>query len=985
VFGGYTNTTGRYNLIGLRVGGPYTVTVSMVGKEEQVKTGLRLSLNQNLTVNFLLPEKVATSEEIIVYGDKNPIISKQRTGASQLVNQVAIENLPTISRSIHDFSRTSPLITSSGTGSNVSGRNSKFNNIQLDGTVMNDPFGLSGTGTPGGLAGAEPISLDAIEEFQVSIAPFDVRQGMFTGGLINSITRSGSNLFAGSAYYYGRNEALVGLSPDKNETEYPDFSEYQFGARIGGPILKDKLFFFVSGEVKSRIDPQPLSINDPNSANNFAVSAADLDRIKQIAENRYGYKPGSYGEYERPTDDTKLFMRLDYNINPSHRLTLRHNYVSATQGNDVRRDAYSLSFDGQEALFDHTQNQTVAQLNSLFGKNMANEFRVAFTSLRDTRNPQADLFPNVRIKNLGDDGRRSVYMGVGQYSQANSVDQNVIEFTDNFNYFLGNHVFTLGTHNQIVSFDNVFIRDFYGNYEFASIDDFEKGTPSYYSHSYGRIDGNREPHAEFTYASMGVYLQDEWSVFSNLRFTFGVRADIFSFMDAPLENPEFAAAFPGYKTSEMPTPVAFSPRLGFNYDVMNDSKTQIRGGIGVFAGSTPGVWLANQYSNTGMDMTRLSIYKEGEVPDFNPDINEQYEPAPKAATSEINITDPDFKMPQILRTNIAVDREIAWGIIGTAEFVYGKSINDVLFQDLNSKYSGETLADGRKLYSNEKVSDKFTNVILMTNTDEGTQMYMTLQLQKPFGKGMLSNFDANIAYTYSEVKDINSTPSTQAMSNWRYNYTDDPNNPSLSTSSFDIPHRFLANLSYQFKYLKQFRTTLGVFYEGRSGSPFSFVYKGNPNNDRAYRDNDLAYIPEYQDDKVILTSGNWDELEEFLSSVDGIGDCRGKIAERNSFRTPWVNTLDFRLTQDIPTYKNQKLTLSLDVLNLFSLFGSEAGYQKNVAYNNYQLLNYDGIDEETGKMKIGFNPTKNNEVEDIYYTNDLWSRWQIQIGLRYSF
>lgn len=1018
--GAFSGTTGKFTILGVKVGGPYKVTVSMVGYEKQERNNISIAINQTYTVNFTLSDKAQSTEDVVVTADRNDIISSQRTGASQKVSQNDIKSLPTIARSLQDYTRLSPLIISSTSdGSSVAGRNSKYNNIAVDGAIMGDAFGLSATGTPGGGAGTQPISLDAIDQFQVSISPFDVREGGFTGGLINAITKSGTNKFAGTAYYFGRNESFVGNNP-LNDAAYPDFSENQFGASIGGPIIENQLFFFANFEMRKRSDPTILGLRGSSEANVFDMTADTLDMIRKIAKDKYGYDAGDYSDYTRNTNDYKLFLRLDYNINENHRLTLRHNYVDAEQGNQVIRTKSQLSFSNQEYLSTSAQNQTVMQLNSIFGENMANELKLSYTTIRDKRDPVGSAFPSVEIQNLGGDKKGKVTLGIDRFSQANSLDQDMFEFTDNFNYFLGDHVLTLGTSNQMVSFKNLYLQDYYGSWEFASIADFEKGKASRYYLTYANTaatGGNTKPMAELSYMQWGAYVQDDWSVMENLKLTLGVRMDYYTYSDDPLNNPAFATPHKWFgfneavslSTSDMPTPMAFSPRLGFNWDVNKDKQMQVRGGIGVFSGKTPGVWISNQYSNTGVDLYRVDTKSPAA---FTYDVNNQPRPdSPAAQTSEVNITDKDFKMPQVLRTNLGFDYQLPMGFIASLEVLYGKSMNDIDYQNINLKYalnadgSMQKTIDGRPIYQgtakSAKVDSAYTNVILMKNTDQGSQLNIIAQLQKPFGQGILPNLSANLAYTFSRVQDINGLTSSRAISNWQYNVGVDPNHAELATSYYEIPHKIMANLSYTLEYAERFATTFGLYYEGRSGQPFNMIYSTNSgfpfdatvvkdknqkdaNNDGIYG-NDLIYIPTGPTDpNFILTGNNWDALNAFINEFDELSENRGKIMEKNSLRQPWRNQFDLRIAQDIHIIGTQKIQITLDVINLLNLLNKEWGKAEYIPNGNYELLQFEGYDKNTGALRASFND-KTKKVSEMYSVNDLASRWQIQLGVRYSF
>ncbi len=1000
-------STGKFNILGLKVGGPYRIVVTMVGYESKSIEDVFLSINQTFTANFHLRSQDVMADPIIVEGMKNDIISSDKTGATYKISNVDIDNLPTIARSIHDYSRLSPLIVSSSSnGSNVAGRNMRYNNITIDGAVINDAFGLASSGgTFGGTAGTQPISLDAIEQFQVSVSPFDIKEGGFTGGLINAISKSGNNTFNGSVYYFGRNKNFVGKNPVTNAV-YPDFNEAQIGARVGGPIIKNKLFYFANFEMGTRNDPYVVGLLGSNEANIFSISADSLRIIRDAVKNKFGYDPGNYDDYTKKVNNYKLFVKFDYNISDNHRLSLRHNFVTANQGGAMSRTRFAYSFSNQEYLFNSLQNQTVMQLNSIFSSNLVNELKVSYTSVRENRDLQSDPFPSVTLTNMGKDGKGIISFGVERFSQANALDQDLLEFTDNLSYFLGNHVITLGTSNQMVSSNNTFLQDYFGTWEFSpdangsSLDNLLAGKASRYQLTYANTaatGGELKPKAAMKYFQWGVYAQDDWSVAENFKLIAGFRVDLFSFTQNPLENTAFATPHNWYgmaansqlSTSTIPNPVSYSPRVGFNWDINNDKTYQLRGGIGLFSGRTPGVWISNQFSNTGVDVYRIDERNTKYA--FSADVNNQPRPDnPKAQTSEINLTDKELKMPQLLRANIGFDYQLPLGMVLTLEALYGKTISDIEYQNINLQYeknadgSIATAIDGRNLYSKTLVDKAYTRVIYMKNTDQGSQLNLVAQLQKPYGQGFLPNLSANIAYTFSKADEVNALTSSRAVSNWQYRVGLDPNRSELGRSSFEIPHKIMANVSYTFDYSKNFATTIGVYYEGRSGLPFSMVYVEDANGDNIYA-NDLVYIPTGEDDpKFNLTTKNWAELNALINDFDYLKNNRGKIMERNSLREPWRNSVDLRLTQDIKFF-GYKLQVTLDAINFLNLLNNDWGRVKYVPYNSYYLFTFKDYDKETGKINAGYTPKKGANSDDIFSVDDLGSRWQLQLGLRFSF
>lgn len=972
---------GRFDILGTRVGGPFTVTASMPGFTPQAITDVILKLSETRALKFTLEQ--ARIDVAVTVTAPNPVISESRTGAAQNVTTTVIETMPSLGRSFGDFARVSPQIDPRGGGAmSAAGRSNRYNSIQIDGAVNNDLFGLSGSGTPGLSA---PISLDAVQEFEIVVAPYDVRYGGFTGAGLNAITRSGTNTFSGSAYYFGRNENFVGQGPDS--TKYGAFSDAQFGFRLGGPIVKDKLFFFVSAEMGRRSTPTTWVIDDSGNSNDFGganITKADADRFISILKNKYGYDPGGYGEGYRKvnSDNDKLFFRLDYNLSTKHRLTLRHNYISGITANGPSA-ASSTVFPFGDVYYDITSktNSTVLQLQSTLGLNLFNELTINYTTIRDQRQVPDQKFPQVNVAVAG--GYRMT-AGTEQFSGANALNQDILEITNNLTWTLGNHMLTIGTHNEFFKFSNLFIRNLYGYWEFNSLDLFEAGTAARYRHDFYATDPSQRWYAEFSVAQLGGYIGDKWSVLPNLTLTLGLRADVPIINEVPAANPLAATVF-GIKTDQAATGnLMWSPRLGFNWDMANDKVTQVRGGVGIFSGRTPYVWISNQYSNTGLEFTRLDI-RPPAFPFVADPLNQ-----PKSgvgATSEVDLINENFKYPQVLRTNVAVDRELPFGIIGTLELVYSRNMNEILYQNLNLRATGETGLGGRMLYKRD-VSTSFTDVIYLTNTDKGYSFNISAQLQKNFkDRSWL-----NVYYTYGESKDVNSGASSQAASNFGFNpIRYNPNDPELAWSSYDVRHRLGAAFSWQIKFFAKAPTSLSMFYGSRSGRPYSTTYNFHDANGDASSGNDLVYVPGSQAEIIFTDSrgvaladqdGLWQSFNAFIAGDPGLNDYRGKIVPRNSSRLPWEHGLDARLAQDIPvpSLRDNQLQLTVDVINMMSLFNKDWGKSWFVSNQNDTPWTSYGIDAATGKQKIGWTPRKSR-----YVLSQLGSRWQVQVGVRYKF
>jgi hypothetical protein len=985
VFETRTRTDGRFDIPFVKVGGPYTVTVSLTGFTPQTLKVIILRLGENLDLKITLSQ--APIEEAVTVTASSPVVSQSRTGASMNVGTTVIESMPSIGRTFDDFARLAPQVDPRGSGSfSAAGRNNRYNSIQIDGAVNNDLFGLSGSGAPGLSA---PISLDAVQEFELVLAPYDVRYGGFTGAGLNAITRSGANTFSGSAYFFGRNQNFVGKGPD--QTKYGTFSDKQFGLRLGGPVVKDKLYFFLSAEMGRRANPTTYIIDDSGASNDFggaSVNVADAQRFVNILKNTYGYNSSGFGSGYKNIDgnNDKIFFRLDYNINAKNRLTLRHNYVNGLLDNPPSKASSSVFAFGDDFYrLKSKVNSTVLQLQSTVRHNLFNELIVNYTTIRDARQVPSTLFPQVNVAIAG--GYR-LTAGSEQYSGANALNQDILEITDNLTWSLGHHMLTVGTHNEFFKFANLYIRNLYGYWEFSSLNNFEKGISSRYYHDFYTADPSQKWYARFSVAQLGGYIGDKWAVLPNLFLTLGARVDVPIINNMPAANPTVASIF-SIKTDQVASGnLLFSPRFGFNWDVANDKTTMVRGGIGLFSGRTPYVWISNQFSNTGMEFTRLDIR--------NPAFGFVKDPLNQPTTgvgltSEIDLIDENFRYPQLFRANLAVDRELPYGILGTVEFIYSKNLEEILYQNKNLRDLGTTGKGGRNLYARD-VSTKFTDVIFLTNTSKGYQYSLSVQLQKNF----TNRSWVNIFYAYGQAKDVNSGTSSQAASNFGYNCIRyNPNDPELTWSNFDVRHRLGAAFSWQLNLIKNAPTSLSVFYGARSGRPYSTTYNFFDANGDAASGNDLVYVPANQSEVLFVNSsgvalpdqsGAWASFDKFISGDPGLDGYRGQIAPRNTSREPWLSTMDVRIAQDlpVPALNGHRLQFTVDIINLINVFGHNAGkfyYVSNQNDTPWALYgsNY-GVDAVTGKMRIQWSDRPNR-----FSLSQLGSRWQIQAGVRYSF
>lgn len=975
-----TDDRGRFRIQNVRPGGPYTVSVEIDGFDPGRKESVQALLGEDAYLTFGL-QLASVTEVVTVIGTSDAFINPGRTGAASNVSTDSIETLPTIGRDFSDFARTNPFFSVSSQEEDpdfvsVAGRSGRYNNIQIDGSVNNDLFGLADQGTPGGQADTSPISLDAIEEIQLVLSDFDVRNGGFSGGSINAVTRSGTNKYKGSVFYYTRDDSLVGDGPSQLG-DFGTFSEDVYGFRVGGPISQDKIFFFVNGERSESSEPTGWSLNgDAGQCFANCTLQAETQRFVSIMQG-YGYDVGGLGQNSREKPNDKAFVRFDFNLADRHQLTLRHNYVDAE--NTVNRPgSFVYEFPSEAYFFTNTTNSTVVQLNSVFGSTMFNEFRIANQKIEDTRSGVGSPFPHVQVTVApGFDFET----GTEQFSTANGLDQDIQELTNDFTWLRGDHTFTFGTHNEFFNFDNLFIQDAFGSYDFGSLDELEAGLADSYFHTF--VNAGQPRTNKFKVNQIGFYAGDEWAAKPNFTFSYGLRIDIPKMPDKPSRNPDTEALY-GLRTDSIPDGNKLvQPRIGFNWDVGGQGTQQLRGGVGVFAGRTPYVWISNNYARTGIEQTSLTSFA-GNIP-FVPDPDNQPTSLSGASASagEYNLIDPDFEFPQVMRYNLAYDRQLPWlGLIGTAEVVYGDSKQEIDYRDVNITKVGTDPFDGRPVFA--RVDSGISGAYLITNTSKGEATNFALKIERPYRRDGVWGF---ASYTYGDSEIVNDGSSSRAVSNFQYNEALDPNNSGASISDYEVEHRFNASLGYVFNADTRYSTTVTTFYNLQSGRPYMYLYSmpsGPTINGEFYRYNDLAYIPN-DASEFILVGGTAQQLDSFLSSDSCLGSYRGKIMPRNVCKSPWNSTLDLHIAQALPI-KSSKVELTLDVLNLMNLFDDNAGTLQYVPFGTVSPYRWLSNDAETGKpVVLLFSQVTDPENNPIFQTHNERSRWRAKLGLRWTF
>jgi hypothetical protein len=977
-----TEGDGRYQILNVRVGRPYTVTVTMPGFQDRTVSDVGVALGEDKTVDMQL--QLAAVTETVTVTAEVPLISPTRAGTASNVATELVESLPTVARSLNDFARLDPnfVTTSVGQGTtilSVAGRNNRYNNIQIDGAVNNDLFAISEASAPGGRSETQPISLDAIQELQLVVSPYDVRQGGFTGGSINAVTKSGANQFAGTAYYFGRDDGLVGEITDRNrQIPLGPFSDKQAGASLGGRIVANQAFFFTNVDFGRRDTPSGFSIG--NTGQNWGHQA-EAERFVNILKTRYGYDPGADGdalrEFVRTTDNNKLFVRTDFNLSNSHRLAVRHNYINAKNDTGFPTNILYYFPDNFYRL-SNNQNSTVGQLNSTFSRSF-NELRITYQRIRDVAtNPTT--FPFVRVF-LPDN--TSMRAGTENFNNTNALDQDIVEITDDFTLLWNRHTFTFGTHNEFFKFDNLFIRDHLGNYQFSSLDLFEQGLAQSYDYSFSATSDPLES-ANFSVRQLGFYAGDQWRAARQLTLTYGLRVDLPIFPDEPAANPFSETTF-GYRTDVVPDRSLWSPRVGFNYDVRGDGNEQVRGGLGLFTGRTPYVWLSNQYINTGLELTRISVTNAAtnRIPFVADPLNQPTTvPGARVLSNELNVIDPDYEFPSLWRGNLGYDRELGlWGLLGSAELLYSKTVKDIKYENLNLIQTG-TRFDGRPAYdvaAGGRVSNAISSTILLTNTDRGDQWNLSLKLERPFRGGWF----ASGSYAYGQTRSVLDAKSSQAASNWGNARTPgDPNNLPLARSDFDVGHRINLAASYLWNLPRSFTVTAAMFYNGQSGRPYSISYNNTDVNGDAQFFNDLLFVPRNASDVVVI-NGTPAQLDELIDGDACLRESRGQITERNCGRQPFTNSMDVKLAVGLPIQR-AKVELTFDVLNFLNLLNDEWGRYEFLDFQTFNAVAYRGIDAATGKAIYDI-ATSTSPTFRKFTIDNLRSRWQGQFGLRVRF
>lgn len=1027
-YGTTTDNDGYYRIDNMRVGGPYTLSYSYLGLENTEITNVYLRLGESFVRDVMLGSSGVQLDEVLVTALQGSL--GKNTGSSTQISTEAIELMPTLNRSLNDYVRLTPQ----SNGSSFAGTNNRFNAIYIDGAVNNDIFGLAGSGTNGGQTGISPFSIDIIDQIQVVLSPYDVTFGGFAGGGINAVTKSGSNDFEGTAYYFLQNQGLVGKN-NGNETErtgsdrtsVADFAKKTYGASLGGAIVKDKVFFFTNVELQNDVTPVPF---DPAlyTSEDGRASVADLDNLRSFLMNTYNYDPGTYGDTQDELQGVKLFGKLDFNLSNEHKLTLRHQYTKAEQFNRNGGSASRINFSNNGVFFPSITNSSALELNSRFNDKISNNLIIGYTTVNDDRGSLGENFPFVLI----DDGSRgSIRFGTEEFSTGNVLEQSILSITNNLKLYKGKHTITLGTHNEFYGIRNVFIRQNFGSYDFNSLDDFLNGAPAQdYDRSYSLIAGDErvigddsQAAADFNAAQLGLYAQDEIEINEKLTVTAGLRLDVPIITSDPAIAPTFASTTlplvqAQYDIAQNITPgsapqgqLMFSPRVGFEYKLDGTRNTILRGGIGVFTSRVPFVWPGAMFNNNGLTIGSLDERDiDGDVL-FRPDPANQYsDPNFTTPSGQVDLFVDDFKYPQVLRGNLAVDKTLGGGWNVSLEGIYTKTLNNVLYQNVNSDntldFNWTGGPDNRPVFGRSSIDETYSAIYVGHNTSEGYTYNVTASAEKSFNSGL----NLNLSYTYGDAQSINDGQSSQNSSQWRGQvHVDGRNSAIYGRSDFSPGSRFLGVVNYRLNWGSDGNTatTFSLIYDGRSGRAYSSVYARGGGDSRninqedgsTSRNRSLIYVPatiadinlvdyETSDGATVTAAQQWANLDALIESDSGLSSRRGQYALKNGSREPFESMVDFAIRQDLGMNlggRNHKLQLSLDIFNFANLINNKWGTRYFIQgdFNNNEVIQFEGYEQDGTSPQFTYrDDTLGNDRLNIAGFS---SRWSGRLGLRYIF
>jgi Carboxypeptidase regulatory-like domain len=990
-----TDANGGYSIPAIRPGGPYTVTVSFVGYKPSTITEINAPLGNNVTVNVKMEDETNALQEVVVTKSSSAVFSKGRTGASQQFSNREINAVPIIgSRSITAVTKYN---ANAGANGSFGGQDSRLNNFTIDGSVFNNGFGLGNEAQAGGRTGSTAISLDAIEQLQVNIAPYDVRQSGFLGSGINAVTRSGTNEIEGSVYHSFRNNKKEFLGTKAGRTEFVPgkFDEKIYGIRVGAPIIKDKLFFFGNFETIDNTSPATTWTASNSNLGGAQISDPSIEDLNKVSDllKRFGYETGPYEGFDAVRASKKFLGRIDWNVNDNNKLSFR--YVHHDSSSDEltsnsnslgfgnrRTNANSLSYKNSGYVIKDNTRSVVFELDTKLSSSWDNSFSAGYDYQNEDRALQGGgIFPTIDIKK---GNNNYIAAGLDPFTAGNKLDYSTLHFTNNLTKRAGKHTYVMGVNFERFTSNNSFFPGSNGVYIFDSLADFESAAlgvpangsvstggalPSRFQYRYSALPGGAEPLQVLKSNKIDVYGQDQYKVSDNLQLTYGLRASRISFENTAIENPAVTgltfADGEKFNTGKMPkAQYLFEPRFGFNLDVAGDGKTQVRGGTGVFTGRPPLVFLSNAIGNNGVLTGFVDNSGDALIAannGFTPNPAQYFTPTTPTlpTTFDLAFTDEDYKFPQSWKTNVAVDQKLPFGFIGTLESIYSKNINEVFYYNANlasptGTLNGTVSGDDRAYFAGNdngvRINNNVSNGIVLSNSNKGYFYSTTIKLEYPYQKGLWGSF----AYTRSDAYDLLSAGSIAAGSWTGARSVNGNNDLPLSLSNNNTPHRLVGILGYKIEYGKNnsgASTSINLGYIGEQTGAFSYFYGGDLNGDRV-NNNDLLYVPLKATDlrfvditqnvggnnQVLYTAAQQAEaFDKYIEQDSYLRSRRGQYVERNSKTLPMLHRLDLSVTQDFflkIAGKKNSFQFRADILNFTNLLNSAWGVSQRPTASN---------------------------------------------------
>ena len=1007
-----TDANGRYTARGLRVGGPYTIAVHSPAGDD-TENDIFLQLNQVETVNAQIGASAGTLDTVVVSGSRvSPVFSPDNKGLGTTISGRALATTPQGNRSIDDVARLDPRInvTDQGDGSiSANGLPNRYNNISVDGMSQGDPYGLNANGMP---YTGSPISPDTIAAYNIATTDFDTSSDT-VGADINAVTKSGTNEFHGSAYYAFRNASSMVGNLDGNEYNGYD-RDRTYGFTIGGPIIKDKLFFFLSGEKQNA---NGIGADSSNALTTGQISQAELDAVIATAKT-LGLQPGSFSGGGVELTDSRWLGKIDWNINDAHRLSLTYQRTKESepivQGNGFN----SIGLDSYWYTKDSLTENTSLQLFDDWSDSFSTEAKVSYQKFSQLAGNAINQ-PQVRVY-LGNDFHAPyVYLGEDQYRHENEIATKKWSVFLAGTWYAGDHTIKGGIDYQRNDIYNLFGRTEHGVYEFYAGDIFDPNN----NFAQGIYDSYKlyqpapgytldDVAARWVYSQFSPFLQDTWQVNDKLSLLYGVRVDIPHADHKPLYNAAFETAFGFPNNSSLDSGnKVIEPRFGFNYTFATERPTQLRGGIGLFQSVPPTVWMTNPYQNNGLTVASFSSYDPATTPFSSDPYNQNVPPGTGSVSGTVDTIDPDFKLPTVWKTSLAFDHELPWwGLVASVEWQYIKTKDAIFYQALNigaptSDANGNPilLPDGRLQFW--KTAGQFPNSkdanfnrnyafdplsTLLTNTDKGISNSITFALSKPFS----NSWSGNISTTFAHANEVNPGNSSQASSGYKYIARVNPNTEEADTADRNISTSIKASLNWDHAFFGDYKTTVSAYYNGHSGLPYTWIFTGDANGDGITYE-DPVYIPLVNDPLVGYGTATQDQIDEFQKFIDSdpyLRSHRGQIAGRNAARMPWSNQFDLGIQQEIPGFmKGHKGVVRLDIFNFLNLLNNDWGVTQYLnSYNTRNLAGYSGVDAD-GKYIYYLGKPGQPQWQD-YSVYDAGrnptrsvSRWSMLVTLRYTF